>query len=84
VVSRFWWFVFDGHGGQESRAQAAARARRAAALLSERAAGGQTVVLIAHGYFNFMIGRVLAGRGWRRTVDQRFGYWSMRRFEPPP
>jgi broad specificity phosphatase PhoE len=84
VVSRFWWRVFDYHDGQESRAEADARARRAADLLIESAADGQMVVLIAHGYFNFMIGHALRKRGWRRTVEQGFGYWSMRRFEPPP
>jgi broad specificity phosphatase PhoE len=84
VVSRFWWSAFDYHDGQESRTEAAIRATAAARLLADQAAGGQDVVLIAHGYFNYMIGRVLASQGWRRTLDQGFKYWSARRFEPPP
>ncbi len=40
-------------------------------------------MLIAHGYFNFMIGRALVAQGWRRTLDQGFQYWAARRFEPP-
>jgi broad specificity phosphatase PhoE len=83
VVSRFWWRVFDYHDGQESRAEAAARATAAARVLAARAAGGGDVMLIAHGYFNFMIGRALAAQGWRRTLDQGFRYWSAHRFEPP-
>jgi broad specificity phosphatase PhoE len=83
VLSRIWWRVFDYNDGQESRAQAEARARRAAATLAARAAGGGDVVLIAHGYFNFMIGRALVAQGWRRTLDQGFQYWAARRFEPP-
>ncbi len=83
VISRFWWAVFDYHDGQESRGEAEARALAAARLLSEQTAGGEDVVLIAHGYFNFMIGRALVAQGWRRTLNQGFKYWSTRRFEPP-
>jgi broad specificity phosphatase PhoE len=83
VVSRFCWSVFDYHDGQESRVEAEARARRAARRLVDQAAGGEDVVLIAHGYFNFMIGRALVGLGWRRTLNQGFRYWSARRFEAP-
>ena len=83
VVSRFWWQVFDYHDGQESHAQARDRAALAARALIDRAAGGQDVVLIAHGYFNFMIGQALTAQGWRRTLNQGFRYWSVRRFEAP-
>ena len=83
VLSRFCWWAFNYHDGQESLAQAEARARRAANDLADRAAAGEEVVLIAHGFFNAMIGRALAARGWRKTVDQGFRYWSARRFEPP-
>jgi broad specificity phosphatase PhoE len=83
VVSRFCWAVFDYHDGQESHAQARARARQAALVLAARAAGDGDVLLIAHGYFNFMIGRALIAQGWRRDVDQGYKYWSCRRFTPP-
>lgn len=83
VLSRLCWWLFDYHDGQESRAEAQARAARAARALTERAGEGREVMLIAHGFFNFMIGRALAARGWRRTLEQGFGYWSARRFEPP-
>jgi broad specificity phosphatase PhoE len=83
VLSRFCWWAFNYHDGQESLAEAEARARRAAEDLAGRAAAGQEVVLIAHGFFNAMIGRALAARGWRKTVDQGYRYWAARRFEPP-
>ncbi len=83
VVSRLCWRAFDYHDGQESHGEAKVRAAQAAARLMESAAAGEDVVLIAHGYFNYMIGRALAARGWRRTLDQGYRYWSARRFEPP-
>lgn len=83
VLSRFCWWAFDYHDGQESLAEAEARAGRAAKALADRAAAGEEVVLIAHGFFNAMIGRALTARGWRKTLDQGFRYWSARRFEPP-
>ena len=83
VLSRFCWWAFNFHDGQESLAEAEARARRAANDLADRAVAGEEVVLIAHGFFNAMIGRALTARGWRKTLDQGYRYWSARRFEPP-
>jgi broad specificity phosphatase PhoE len=83
VIARTWWWAFDHHEGQESRSQAEARARAAAQALSERAARGEEVVVIAHGFFNLMIGKALMSMGWRRTLDEGFRYWCARRFEPP-
>jgi broad specificity phosphatase PhoE len=83
VVARIWWWLFDHHEGQETRREAERRAEDAAAGLEVRAARGERVVVIAHGFFNLMIGRALEARGWRRTLDQGFRYWCARRFEPP-
>lgn len=81
VVSRFWWHVFNHHGGQETRAEAEVRAARAADLLVEAASEGRDVVVFAHGYFNHMVGECLKARGWRLAHNQGFKYWSQRRFE---
>lgn len=81
VVSRFWWHVFNHHGGQETRAQAEIRAGQAADLLIDAATGGRDVVVFAHGYFNHMVGVCLKARGWRLAENQGFKYWSQRRFE---
>lgn len=80
VVARLWWHAFNHHDGQESRGEAEARAGRAADLLIQRASEGQDVLVLAHGYFNHMIGRQLKLRGWKLTLDQGFKYWCQRRF----
>ena len=79
--SRFWWWYFNHHDGQESRAQAEARADRAAAQLVDLAASGQNVVVMAHGFFNHLIGRSLRKSGWKLVESEGYKYWSMRRFE---
>ena len=81
AVARFWWHAFDHHDGQETRAQAEARAEQAAQVLIARAEGGQDVLVLAHGYFNHMVGRRLQADGWTLVHNQGFRYWSQRRFE---
>ena len=39
------------------------------------------MLVIAHGFFNTMVGRALRRRGWRLVEDQGYRYWSSRRFE---
>jgi len=79
--ARFWWWFFNHHEGQETRRAAEIRADQAAAMLVGLAEGGQDVVVLAHGFFNFMIGRSLKRMGWRLTASQGYKYWSTRRFE---
>lgn len=81
VISRFWWWMFDHHDNQETRAEAQARAEEAARQLIELAAGGQDVLVVAHGFFNTMVGLSLRRKGWRCVQDGGFSYWSARRFE---
>lgn len=80
-ISRFWWWWFNHHEGEESRAQAETRADAAAAILIDFAGRGEDVVVVAHGFFNAMVGEALKRRGWRCTRDQGFNYWMARRFE---
>ncbi len=63
--SRFWWWFFNHHQDQESRAEAQARADQAADQLIQRAQQGDDVLVLAHGFFNTMVGRSLRRRGWR-------------------
>jgi broad specificity phosphatase PhoE len=79
--ARFWWWFFNHHEGGETRREAEARADAAADKLDALARGGQDVVVLAHGFFNLMIGRALARRGWRMTLREGYKYWSTRRFE---
>lgn len=80
-LARFWWWFFNHHEGAETRRQAELRADEAAAMLERMASRGEDVVVLAHGFFNFMIGRALKRRGWRLTSSQGYKYWSTRRFE---
>ena len=81
VVSRFWWWWFNHHDSQESRAEAEARAAEAARQLADLASSGQDVLVVAHGFFNAMVGRALGQVGWRCTSNGGYGYWAARRFE---
>jgi broad specificity phosphatase PhoE len=80
-LARVWWWYLNHHEGQETRAQAEARADQAAALLIGLAAGGENVVVLAHGFFNHLIGRSLRKLGWKLVESEGYKYWSMRRFE---
>jgi len=81
VVARFWWHAFDHHDGQETRVQAEARAERAAQKLIAQAERGEDVLVLAHGYFNHMVGGRLKADGWKLVHNQGFRYWSQRRYE---
>jgi broad specificity phosphatase PhoE len=80
-IARFCWWFFNNHGGQETRRQAEARADQAAGVIEDLAASGQDVVVLAHGFFNFMIGRSLKARGWKMVEGEGYKYWSTRRYE---
>ena len=80
-VTRVWWWYLNYHDGQESRAEAEARADQAAEALVGLAAEGETVVVMAHGFFNHLIGRSLRKQDWKLVESEGYKYWSMRRFE---
>lgn len=84
AVSRTWWWFFNHHDGQERRKAAQLRADEAADYLIALAGAGDNVLLIAHGFFNFMIGRSLKRRGWRLVDNQGHHYWASRQFARPP
>jgi broad specificity phosphatase PhoE len=80
AISRFWWYWLDYHKDCESRAEATLRAKAAAQFLSEKALEGD-VLLLAHGFFNYMISRELKKMGYVKSVEQGFRYWACRRYE---
>lgn len=82
-LARVWWWFFNHHEGQETRLQAEQRADDAADRLIALAENGEDVVVLAHGFFNFMIGRALKRRRWRVAHSEGYKYWSMRRFVYP-
>jgi broad specificity phosphatase PhoE len=79
-LARFWWWFFNHHAGEENRKEAEARAGVAADRLIVEAEQGD-VLLVAHGFFNELIGRALKARGWKLVRDEGYRYWSTRRFE---
>ncbi len=81
-LARLWWWFFDHHLGEERRVTAEARAEQEAKRLISLAEGGREVLVVAHGFFNSMIGRALKRNGWRCVDDQGYRYWCARRFEP--
>ncbi len=80
VISRISWWL-GGHGGQETRPDAQKRAKAAALQLHELASRGEDVLVVAHGFFNSMIGMELRRLGWRSIKGRGWRYWSTRHFE---
>ena len=76
VMARIMWHA-GYHPEIENYRRAKARAVAAADILLERAgANDGDAVLVAHGYFNAMIGRVLRRRGFARTGSHRVRFWN--------
>jgi len=84
VVSRILWHA-GYHPGIENYRKAKHRAAQACDILIARARrDGGTSALVAHGYFNAMIGRLLRQRGFRRTGSHRVRYWNAVIYEGHP
>ena len=75
VVARILWHA--GYNPQiEDYRKARHRAAEAADILIGKVRDGGSAVLVAHGYFNAMIGRQLRQRGFTRTGVHRVRYWN--------
>ena len=83
TISRLWWWFLGHHEDQESRVQAEARADEAARRLDGIARRGEDVLVVAHGFFNTMIGLELRRLGWRSVKGRGYKYWSTRYFRRP-
>ncbi len=82
IIARSAWLL--GHAdGDEHVKEARDRAKIAADVLIETAVAGQgrDVVVAAHGWFNRMLRRPLARRGWKCVRDGGDSYWSYRVYE---
>jgi len=75
VVARILWHA-GYHPEIENPKAARARAVKAADILMARAREDGTVALVAHGYFNFLLGRELTRRGFHQTGTHRAKYWN--------
>ena len=75
VMARILWHA-GYHPEIENYRKAKHRAGRAAEILVNKVREGGDAVLVAHGYFNAMIGRQLRQRGFKRTGAHRVRYWN--------
>jgi broad specificity phosphatase PhoE len=75
VVARILWHA-GFHPAIEDYRKARQRAGRAADILVARGHENGAAALVAHGYFNAMIGRILRKRGFSRTGSHRVRYWN--------
>lgn len=75
VVARILWHA-GFHPRIENYAMARLRARQAADVLVARGRETGAVALIAHGYFNAMIGRALHKQGFSHQGSHRVRYWN--------
>jgi len=80
-VTRVAWWFFNYHEDQEGRSQAEVRAGAVADRLIASAATGEKVLVLAHGFFNTMIGIELKKRGWVCVDGRGHRYWSAKKFE---
>jgi broad specificity phosphatase PhoE len=75
VVSRVLWYA--GFSPRiETYFRARRRARQAADILTARARADGTAVLVAHGYFNYLIGIALKRRGFKQTGSHKAKFWN--------
>jgi len=75
VISRILWHV-GFHPDIENPRKALQRAAQAADILIAKAKANGVTALVAHGYFNWMIGRQLKRRGFARTGSHQARYWN--------
>jgi broad specificity phosphatase PhoE len=75
VMSRILWHVGFTPGIENYR-RARHRAAQAADILVGRARDTGVAALVAHGYFNWMIGRQLRRRGFLKQGSHQARYWN--------
>ena len=81
IISRIMWHA-GYHPQIENYRRARSRAARAAdILLAGAEANAGIAVLVAHGYFNAMIGRALRKRGFVRVGSHRANFWNAVTYE---
>ena len=82
VMARLLWHA-GYHPEIENYRRAKHRASEAADILMKRAGKEGQTALVAHGYFNAMIGRELRRRGFRKSGSHRVKYWNAVIYELP-
>jgi broad specificity phosphatase PhoE len=80
VIARVLWYA-GYHPGIEDYRTAKHRAYVATEILLQRAHAAGAVALVAHGYFNFLIGHELSRRGFRKSGMHRAKFWNAVTYE---
>ncbi len=75
VVSRILWYAGFNPRIENYRG-ARRRAREAAGILIARAEKDGQAALVAHGYFNYLIGGMLRRRGFTQAGSHKARYWN--------
>ncbi|MCE9521708.1 MAG: histidine phosphatase family protein [Alphaproteobacteria bacterium] len=76
VLARLAWHA-GHHGGIEDYRDARDRALKAVEMLGDVAREDGIAVLVAHGYFNAIVGRTLRKQGWERCGGRhRAKFWN--------
>jgi len=75
VVSRLLWHA-GYHPEIENYRRVKHRAAEAADILMRRARADGVSALVAHGYFNLMLGRELRRRGFEKSGSHRARFWN--------
>ena len=75
VVARILWHA-GYHPEIENYRKAKQRASEAADILMRRAQSDGTAALVAHGYFNLILGRELRRRGFEQSGAHRARFWN--------
>ena len=82
VMSRILWHAGFTPGIENYR-RARHRAAQAADILVARARKNGAAALVAHGYFNWMIGRQLRRRGFAKRGIHQARYWNTVIYDKP-
>ena len=82
VMSRILWHA-GYHPEIENYRRSKLRAQKAADILVAKAKNDGTAVLVAHGYFNAILGREFARRGFRSIGHHRVRFWNAVVYELP-
>lgn len=82
VMARILWHA-GYHPEIENYRRAKHRAVKAADILAARAREDGVTALVAHGYFNAIIGRELRRRGFRKSGSHRVSFWNAVIYELP-
>jgi len=75
VVARILWHA-GYHPEIENYRRVKHRAADATDILTRRARADGSAALVAHGYFNFLIGRELRHRGFHKTGSHKARFWN--------